>query len=439
MGRGWGWAGLGWRLVVLCGAFFLGRQLGSSLRSDSAAAAARCPAAGVVPEPIVIEDPCPVPAAAVAAAAAASAAAVPVSAAAVSYFSRPVHADDTCPPTVPSDGVAGSYIYKNRYRRLRTDGLGLQADGVLKDVFGYLHHPSCPTQADLVLTSQPVGGAGADGGADGGVDGGVFAKDFSQCRSVFAMRSGSRDDQPCKCVGVVRVPPYEGHVSEMSVMHRTGHIDWPQVLTDQYQDDIVHYYSLAEERNLTSLFLRHRQELIDEFLRVMGPPVDKNGTTRTALLMVANAGVMDLVLNFMCSTSAAGIDMSSFVVFLGQEEYKDLVTAMGGKSMFHPALGDMPAASAASYADRTFSRVMWLKVTSVYIALSAGFNVIFQDADLVWIQDPVPFLMTGERLKVSACVRACVCVCVCCSTPPTQFSNHSPPHPLHSPLYLSTT
>jgi len=292
-----------------------------------------------------------------------------------------------------SAGVAGSYIYKNVYRRLRTDGLGLQADGVLKDVFGYLHHPSCPTRADLVLTSLPVTSL-SDGSLSKDLD-----HDFSQCKTVFAMRSGSRDDQPCKCVGVVRVPPYEGNVAEVAVMHRTGHIDWPQVLTDQYQDDIVHYYSLDEERNLTSLFLRHRQQLIDEFLRVMGPPVDANGNTRTALLMVANAGVMDLVLNFMCSTSAAGIDMSSFVVFLGQSEYRALVEAMGGKAMYHPALGEMPAASAASYADRTFSRVMWLKVTSVYIALNAGFNVIFQDADLVWIQDPVPFLMSGDRLK----------------------------------------
>jgi len=131
----------------------------------------------------------------------------------------------------------------------------------------------------------------------------------------------------------------------------------------------------------------------------MGPPVDSQGNTRTALLMVANEGVLDLVLNFMCSTSAAGIDMSSFVVFLGQEEYKDVVVAMGGKAMYHKALGEMPAQSAESYADRTFSRVMWLKVTSVYIALSAGFNVIFQDADLVWMADPVPFLMSGERLK----------------------------------------
>jgi len=173
---------------------------------------------------VVVEEPCPVIIAAAAAAAALPPPPPPpppVTAAdlkSVSYFSRPVHTDDTCQPTSLSDGETGSYVYKNRYRRLRTDGLGLQADGVLKDVFSYLHHPSCPTYADLVLTSRPIAG-------------GALSTDFAQCSSVFAMRSGSRDDQPCKCVGVVRVPPYEGHVSEMAVMHRTGHIDWPQVVS----------------------------------------------------------------------------------------------------------------------------------------------------------------------------------------------------------------
>lgn len=361
------------RVLILVLAFLFGREVGRRLTGCDSTR----------PHPVVVDDPsgpCPplVPSAAVV---------QDSTQALLSYASRPVHSDDSCQPTIADDGVSGSYIYKNRYQRRRTDGLGLQADGVLKDVFSYLHHPSCPTHADLVLTSRPVS------------DDGTFSKDFSQCQSVFAVRSGSRDDQPCKCVGVVRVPPREGHVSEMSIMHRTGHIDWPQVLTDQYQDDIVHFYSLVEERNLTSLFLRHREELRSEFLRIMGAPVDSAGKPRTALLMVANAGVMDLVLNFMCSTSAAGIDMSSFVVFVGQAEYRDLIVAMGGKAIFHPALGEMPSISAASYADRTFSRVMWLKVTSVYVALSAGFNVIFQDADLVWIQDPVPFLMSGDRLK----------------------------------------
>jgi len=387
--------------------FLVGRELG---RRGAGKVAGDCPRLTAAVQYVTTPgDPCPE----------VRPGAPPSSSASHSYFYRPVHTDETCAQTESLD--ESSFVYKNPYRRLVLDGQGLHADGVLKDVFGYLHHPSCPTYADLVLTSEPL-------------DGGELKGDFSQCKSVFAVRSGSRDDQPCKCVGVVRVPPFEGHVSEMSIMHRTGHIDWPQVLTDQYQDDIVHYYSLAEERNLTSLFLAHRDELIAEFVRVMGSPFDSAGNRRTALLMVANAGVMDLVLNFMCSTAAAGIDMSSFVIFSGQDEYRSLVQAMGAKAMFHPALGEMPAASAASYADRTFSRVMWLKVTSVYIALSAGFNVIFQDADLVWIQDPVPFLMSGDRVKVRASLPLAPCplLLLLCRPHLSLSLSHplSPSHPL---------
>ena len=52
----------------------------------------------------------------------------------------------------------------------------------------------------------------------------------------------------------------------------------------------------------------------------------------------------------------------------------------------------MPRNVAGNYGDKYFAKIMWLKVTSVYIALAAGFDVIFQDADLVWIKDPVPIL-----------------------------------------------
>lgn len=33
-------------------------------------------------------------------------------------------------------------------------------------------------------------------------------------------------------------------------------------------------------------------------------------------------------------------------------------------------------------------------MTSVYLALHSGFDVLFQDADLVWFQDPLPHLYT---------------------------------------------
>ena len=37
-----------------------------------------------------------------------------------------------------------------------------------------------------------------------------------------------------------------------------------------------------------------------------------------AIVMVANTGVMDLLLNFICSSEAAKIDLKNVVVFVGE-------------------------------------------------------------------------------------------------------------------------
>jgi hypothetical protein len=35
---------------------------------------------------------------------------------------------------------------------------------------------------------------------------------------------------------------------------------------------------------------------------------------------------------------------------------------------------------------------MWFKMVSVYIAIASGFDVLFQDVDLIWLKDPIPIL-----------------------------------------------
>ena len=35
------------------------------------------------------------------------------------------------------------------------------------------------------------------------------------------------------------------------------------------------------------------------------------------------------------------------------------------------------------------SSVRWIKVLCVYLPISLGYNVLFQDADVVWLKDPV--------------------------------------------------
>lgn len=52
-----------------------------------------------------------------------------------------------------------------------------------------------------------------------------------------------------------------------------------------------------------------------------------------------HAGVMDLLLNFICSAEASKIDISTVVVFVGDIKYVSLIENMGAKAVYHPALG----------------------------------------------------------------------------------------------------
>lgn len=75
-----------------------------------------------------------------------------------------------------------------------------------------------------------------------------------------------------------------------------------------------------------------------------------------AIVMVANEGVMDLLLNFLCSAEEIHLDLKSVVVFVGDQKYVELVEGMGANAMYSPSLGSMPAHAAETYLDDTFSR-----------------------------------------------------------------------------------
>lgn len=248
-------------------------------------------------------------------------------------------------------------------------------NSALTSVFSYLHHPGYPSDGEFILSQENF-----------------WNDDFSTCSSVFATRSGSRVDetQPTTCLAVVRVPSDNGYYSNQAIMHRNGSIVFPQLLTSQYQDDTLKFYTMARQHEWVNAFLSRREELVDLFIEEVGHPFDESNPSkrRKLIAMVINEGVVDFLLNFICSAKAAKIRIEDVVVFLGQPEYVELVHSMGVKAFYHASMGEIPREAAASYADRAFTKIMWLKVTSVYVALNAGFDVIFQDTDLVWIKDP---------------------------------------------------
>ena len=280
--------------------------------------------------------------------------------------------------------------------------------------FAHLHNPASPAKYSLVLTASnsweadtqwALPAAAAAAAAAGGsastmigannvnishADAELFKDPYfsHECKSLYLTRTGSRQSQPNKCVAVARVKP--GYESPTQSSHRIG---YTALLTNQYQADFTKDKAIIEENMLLPPLLKDLQNLKTALLKKLGPPIDAStGKRRTAIVMVANEGVMDLVLNWACSSEAAGVSLDDVVVFVGTEDSAAAVENMGAHAMYSSALGSMPKKAAGGYLDNTFSRMMWFKTTSVYLAMYSGFHVLFQDADLVWLKNPIPYL-----------------------------------------------
>jgi hypothetical protein len=284
----------------------------------------------------------------------------------------------SCPHSNIKPLIETTYLHVN-------DEITSVLTGPLSD----FHHPSSAVGDHLVLTFN-----------------GEFKSDWSTCQSVYMNRAATRVDQPSKCLAFVRTTPYDNenslynYYNPQDITHRSGHIDWPQVLTDQYQEDWMKPYTYRKGLNATQFFLTNSNDIIKRFIDYVGSPFDINNNRRSIVIMVGNEGSMDLILNFVCSAKASGADLNQFVIISGQEDLVPLIEGMGVKGFHDASLGNVPREHSFTYADRAFALMMWMKVTSVYIALKAGFNVLFQDADLIWLKDPIPYLLNHTQYDV---------------------------------------
>lgn len=108
------------------------------------------------------------------------------------------------------------------------------------------------------------------------------------------------------------------------------------------------------------------------------------------LVMCINAGNLDLLLNFVASTRCHDID-ENLVVFAADPQVETALKAAEIRTFRHDALGDFKADAARSYGDHQFTEIMWLKITCVFLVNNLGYDILFQDADLVWWRNPWPY------------------------------------------------
>lgn len=117
-------------------------------------------------------------------------------------------------------------------------------------------------------------------------------------------------------------------------------------------------------------------------------PAYSSSTKGGVLVMCVNSGNLDLLLNFVLSAKCRGIDVSNLVVFAADDAVDRALRSAGIVTFRHPALGDFRAEAAGRYGDHQFVEMMWLKMTCVFLVVDLGYDVLFQDADLVWWKSP---------------------------------------------------
>lgn len=123
-----------------------------------------------------------------------------------------------------------------------------------------------------------------------------------------------------------------------------------------------------------------------ESLRPLLRQIAKNG--QTIIAMVCNFGQSELLMNFACNAKAKGLDTSNIIVFCTDRETQQLADLLQLATFFHD-FGGMPKEAAGEFGDDTFSRLMAAKVYSVHLLSQLGYDVLFQDVDVVWYKNPL--------------------------------------------------
>lgn len=199
-------------------------------------------------------------------------------------YPQKIEVEDKTVDTTNLPKCTAPKIYDHCSARPDTDETFLHlAFGPIPDqFFGFLHHPSSPTKWTFVIT-QTIDWKDKD-----------LAK--NDCDEIYLTRTGSRSNQPNKCIAVARVP--EGVASIVQHQHRygvtAGH-------TDQFMSDFARGNCFKEEQALLAPLLHDLDALNAEFIKKMGSPLNADGSRKAAIIMVANEGVMELLLNFICS------------------------------------------------------------------------------------------------------------------------------------------
>jgi hypothetical protein len=136
-----------------------------------------------------------------------------------------------------------------------------------------------------------------------------------------------------------------------------------------------------------------------EKLRPVADKVARGGNTKGKLgpiiVMVANHGQSQFFINFVCAAKSRGLDISRVLLFATDQETYHLAESMGIAVFYDDRVfASIPSGAAKDYHDMNYGRIMMSKVYCVHLINSMGYDLLFQDLDIVWYKNPLEYFKT---------------------------------------------
>ena len=152
-------------------------------------------------------------------------------------------------------------------------------------------------------------------------------------------------------------------------------------------------------------WLRLQQYLgdLDNTLDILRSVLKKVAVRNTIIVMMCNFGQVELLLNFVCSAKRRGLDTSSVVVFATDQETATILNNLGGPTVVYlkNTFAGMPTKAAKAYGNNDYSQMMLAKIYCVHLPVLLGYDVLFQDVDVVWYRNPLDFFHNTSRKDAS--------------------------------------
>ncbi|KAL9185412.1 hypothetical protein ACHAXT_003189 [Thalassiosira profunda] len=141
-------------------------------------------------------------------------------------------------------------------------------------------------------------------------------------------------------------------------------------------------------------FLQHVDGVLDD----LKPILEKIARNNAVIVLTCNLGQSALLVNFICSARRRGFDLSNVLLFPTDLETKELAEGLGLTTYYDAMnMGPLPSGEAKRYGDKNFKAMMYAKVLCVLYPLMLGYDVLFQDVDIVWIRDPMQYFHDDSK------------------------------------------